>query len=202
MIEELEIYGQQEIDHFFNKVENMIDVYSLLTDNEWRVIRESVYVSRRNKNTTFHSIGDKERYARYILKGVVKIIVDSSESYVYDFRSGGDYLCDILSLVKRRNSRFSFETVTDCYWLEADASSLIKFNSKIANIFSMMLVEHIKNNYNRYLFLRSLNAGERYLEFCRLYPEVIKYAKLSDIASFLEVTTQSLSRIRKKSIFY
>ena len=44
----------------------------------------------------------------------------------------------------------------------------------------------------------TLSAGERYLNFVRAYPDIEQRVKNYHIASFLGITTESLSRIRKE----
>jgi len=45
---------------------------------------------------------------------------------------------------------------------------------------------------------QTLSATERYHQFCQQNPEVIKYAALRHIASYLGIDIATLSRIRKK----
>ena len=44
----------------------------------------------------------------------------------------------------------------------------------------------------------SKSAKERYIDFLITYPDIEKYLKNYHIASFLGITTESLSRIRKE----
>jgi len=49
--------------------------------------------------------------------------------------------------------------------------------------------------------LRTLDAQERYKHFLKEFPSVALEVKLEDIASYIGVTQQSLSRIRKNIIW-
>jgi len=51
----------------------------------------------------------------------------------------------------------------------------------------------------RILDYLSLPAKERYLKFITTYPEIAKYIRNYHIASYLGITTESLSRIRKST---
>lgn len=62
------------------------------------------------------------------------------------------------------------------------------------------MLHYLNKCYDRASFLRNMNADERYTEFCKLKPQIIKFAKQCDIASYIDITTQSLSRIRKTQI--
>lgn len=51
----------------------------------------------------------------------------------------------------------------------------------------------------RSISLQSQSAKERYSDFLKAYPEVIKKAPQNQIASFLGITPETLSRIRRSS---
>jgi len=187
-------------DQCFSGLKKVLSENYPLSQVEWTILKESIRERKVSKHLTFLGNGEREICGRYIISGVVKITSHTAEPYVYDFRSAGDYLCDVVSLVKQNKSEFSFETITDCVWLELGAHTLMKLNPRIANVFSMVVIDHLKNDYKRNAFLRISDAEERYLEFCRSHPDVIKYAKLRDIASFLDITQQSLSRLRRKCL--
>jgi hypothetical protein len=52
----------------------------------------------------------------------------------------------------------------------------------------------------RVMSIHTQTAEERYLSLMNNYPEVFQKAKLTQVASFLGITPQSLSRIRKQII--
>lgn len=192
----------EKLNQYLSDLKRLFNENYPLSRDEWEVLKKTVKQRRVKKHVTILQNGDRELFGRYIISGVIKITSYSGDPYIYDFISAGNYLCDIVSLVKQYKTEFSFETVTDCTWLEIDAHSLIRLNAKITNAFSMMAIEHIENEHKRNTFLRIRNAEIRYLEFCRLRPNVVQVAKLGDIASFLDITQQSLSRIRRKRIGY
>jgi hypothetical protein len=51
------------------------------------------------------------------------------------------------------------------------------------------------NTKNTYL---GLTAAQKYVKLLELQPEVARTAPLMDIASYLDITPQSLSRVRKQ----
>jgi len=53
------------------------------------------------------------------------------------------------------------------------------------------------NLKNQYL---GLTALQKYMKLMTLQPEVVKNGSLMDIASYLEITPQSLSRIRRSML--
>lgn len=169
-----------------------------ITNEEWEEFKSTLVLKTARKNRLLLSPDKKEYCARLILKGIVKITHHEPVPYVFDFRKKGCFLCNVVSLTGKIKSDFSFETITDCEWIETNSDNIIGLNDKVLHAFSSLVIEYMNRGHERASFLRIGNAEERYTRFCSLHPDVIRYAKQADIASFLDITTQSLSRIRKK----
>jgi CRP-like cAMP-binding protein len=69
---------------------------------------------------------------------------------------------------------------------------------KIEHFFRLKLEKAFASFQKRILSNLSLNASERYLNFINTYPNIEKSIKNYHIASYLGITTESLSRIRKE----
>ncbi|MCY1722285.1 Crp/Fnr family transcriptional regulator [Prolixibacteraceae bacterium Z1-6] len=188
-------------EEYLNYLRKKIEVNSRISDSLWELTRNTLTLNSAPRNTILLEQGNYETSARFILKGVLKIIHHDTKSYIYDFRVKNDFLCDAYSLLGGSRTIYTFETVTKCEWLEINSTDLLllsQANPEIMSSFLKRITEYSKKGDERAVFLRINNAEERYNEFCKTRPEVMKYTKLTDIASFLDITPQSLSRIRKK----
>ena len=66
-----------------------------------------------------------------------------------------------------------------------------------------IIAEHILFQFrSRYLDLHCATVRERYDLLMQRCPGIVEYLDLQDIASFLNVTPQMLSRIRKDLLFH
>lgn len=54
--------------------------------------------------------------------------------------------------------------------------------------------------YDRMISMYSLTPEERYLEIISRYPELLKLVTLKELASFLQIRPETLSRIRRKVV--
>lgn len=81
-------------------------------------------------------------------------------------------------------SRFANEEFANYPQLETFARKLIEEQ--------IILTETISRDFNR------IKAQEKYNRLEELYPKLFKRAKLGDIASIIGVTSETLSRIRRK----
>lgn len=71
--------------------------------------------------------------------------------------------------------------------------AFIKFNNKL-------LHNHIRHLQNRISMLLSASAEERYLEFIEMYPDILLRVPQTMVASYLGITPESLSRVRKELV--
>lgn len=61
-----------------------------------------------------------------------------------------------------------------------------------------LMFNHIKNLQNRVNALISTTAEERYLDFLKKYPSIMLRVPQWMVASYLGITPESLSRVRKE----
>ncbi|MFD2037623.1 Crp/Fnr family transcriptional regulator [Belliella marina] len=61
-----------------------------------------------------------------------------------------------------------------------------------------LLHNHIRNLQNRINLLLSAVAEDRYLQFVKMYPDILLRVPQAMVASYLGITPESLSRVRKE----
>lgn len=84
-----------------------------------------------------------------------------------------------------------------CLRFPAEAmTELCQRHPQLIQVYDMLLVEGIKRHQTIKEALRHLDLEGRYQWFLREYPGLIDTVRHQDIASFLGVTPQSLSRVR------
>jgi CRP-like cAMP-binding protein len=190
-----------EYDEAFKLLRSSLEIDIKISDNNWNQIQDEVIYKYAARNTVLLDCGSIESSARYLVDGVIKIIYNDHTSYVFDFRTKGDFLCDAQSFLKNKETIYTFEAVTECKWMEIKAIDfvpILQANNELMSSMTQKIADYAQRGHERAAFLRINSAEDRYCEFCKTHTEVIKYAKLGDIASFLDITPQSLSRIRKK----
>ncbi|WP_343692446.1 Crp/Fnr family transcriptional regulator [Chitinophaga sp.] len=121
--------------------------------------------------------------------------------YTNSFFREGSFTCELLS--------FQGGTVSQSNVVALEHSSIICVNKQALDLlfrnfpdfekFGRLLYEKVLVSYKQHMLFRvRLNARERYLYFLKNEPELIKRVPLKYIASYLNVTDSSLSRIRSK----
>jgi len=74
----------------------------------------------------------------------------------------------------------------------------VKINGKFAAFNDRLLHNHIRQLQKRLNLLLSATAEKRYLDFIHLYPNLLNRIPQWMIASYLGITPESLSRVRKE----
>lgn len=157
-------------------------------------------VATFSKQETILDIGEKQNYVYLILSGMAR-------SYYIDEKGN-----DITKLFMRENefligeamfmdeSLEVFEAVEDIKCLRFDAKEFKKImlsNPVLERVYIARLEATIRYKMRREYAFQCLNATERYLEFQKAYPGIEERLPQHLIASYLGITKESLSRIRK-----
>lgn len=80
---------------------------------------------------------------------------------------------------------------------EKQLRRLVREDAAFADFDRQLLYEHIQMLHRRITLLQSASAEERYLQFIKDFPEVPLRVPQTMIASYLGITPESLSRIRR-----
>lgn len=154
-----------------------------------------------NKDDYFSEAGKIPKQVGFIAEGVIRgcYYNKKGEEITRCFVLENSMVCDYLNFEANTPSSEYLQAVTNC--------SLIVFSKKDWEELSDSIVEwgSVKNKMVQLCMYQksrkgpviSQDATTRYLEFLENYPSAINRIPLSYVASYLGVTQQSLSRIRR-----
>ncbi len=115
------------------------------------------------------------------------------------FAYEGQKAVSISSLFDNKPSRETVECIEDCDLLYISNKDLQELYGKYEcmNTIGRKMVEEYCNILDdRVYSFQAMSATERYKDLMEYEPEIIKRAPLSNIASFLGISQETLSRIR------
>ncbi len=147
----------------------------------------------------------RESAVRFLGKGIVKC-EDSynGKTYVYDFRTAPIILSETVSFLNGTLSTITLETCTDCDILELPREAFLELmftHMDISRFCMIGVVNYLGMMHYKHALIRALEGVDRYKHFLKEFPQVAVECKLEDIASYLNMKQQSLSRIRKSIIW-
>ncbi len=145
--------------------------------------------------------GSNPSFFFFIVNGVFKTYLEKNDKpYILGFTFDGDIDGCPRSLLKGIANNFNIEAVTDSTVLICEFSDFRKACSpeKYTSITNNIITNYISLLEVRTIEALSLNAEQRYEKLRLQHPTLIEKIPLTAIASFLGITTERLSRIRKK----
>ena len=176
--------------------------FESLSDKEKKYLRKLFIQKDIKKNTYIIEQGEVSREVYFLEKGMMAMIYHrNNKKFVKDFIFENDPAIVYPSFFNVEPSTYSIKTITDC-----SIQILTKENYELAKekIPKMKSIAYKITNLghktveDRFKFLITLTAEERYLELLNKKPHLLLNIPLKLIASYLGITNVALSRIRKR----
>ena len=175
---------------------------SVTTEDEVAIISAFEPVSIQKKKDLLVS-GQVCDYLYFITKGCLRsFYVDSKGiEHVYQIRMDNNWIGDIDSYFTRQKSKYNIEALENSYLLRIPVDRLEQLFIEIPNLeryFRILFQKAYINALNRLSSTMWDTAIDRYNEMLKEHPEIFQRVPLVHIASYLGITPESLSRIRKQ----
>lgn len=185
-----------------NEIRKFIDNVSPMNDSDWNFFSSKLKEVKFNKNTPVLKLGKIEQHLSFISKGIVRFYIPKEDSdLTFGFLFENQFVTAYDSLLTQTPSQYEIETLTETVLWQISNQDLqeVYKRTKNGNIIGRKMAENmylIKSK--RELSLLSMTAEERYLNLFSDRPQLLKQIPLKYIASYIGVTPQALSRIRKR----
>lgn len=153
------------------------------------------------KGQTIIRYGSHPSFFFYIEDGAFKTsIKQNDKSYILGFTFKGDVDCCPTSLLKGIANNFAIEAVTDSKVLICELKDFEKAcpPKKYTSIANNIMANYIFILENRVIETLSLNAEQRYQKLLYRHSSLLEQIPLAQVAAYLGITQERLSRIRKK----
>ncbi|MDF2454957.1 MAG: fnr [Cytophagaceae bacterium] len=147
--------------------------------------------------------GEVCAYAFFVEKGLLRSFTtdETGKEHIIQFGPENWFVTDRSSSYFNEPSDFAIEAVEDTTVVLIDAAFISRASANYPSFMSFnekALQNHIRQLQKRINLLLSATAEKRYLEFVRLYPDLTLRVPQWMIASYLGITPESLSRVRKE----
>lgn len=147
--------------------------------------------------------GSKANNAYYVVTGCLRsfIVDDKGKEHIYQFAPEDWIISDLEFLKNGGNAFLNIDAIEDSEikMVSMEMFYQISYSDKqIIEASLNKLHNRIYSLQKRVIQLLAHSADERYSEFIKTYPNLYNRIPLKMIASYLGVTPESLSRIRKE----
>lgn len=198
---------QPGAEHMYDSLKKYIEEYSgeTLTDEEFEMVKTAFTPKKFRKKQYLLQAGDVSRFIAFIIKGAVRqySVDDKGIEHIIYFGLENWWAGDRESFTMLTPSRYNIDAVEDTEVLLTTYEHLDRLKNSIPAI-SKMFTTMDQRSYiatqKRIHASISLTAEERYQELSKNYPDLLQRFPQNMIASYLGISAETLSRIRKKAL--
>ncbi|MEJ6981448.1 Crp/Fnr family transcriptional regulator [Pedobacter sp. P351] len=185
----------------FEEIDQHISRCAPINHQELEVFHSRLKNRSFRKKTLLLQQGEICKFEAYIVKGCVKkyYIDQNGDEVILQFAVEDWWISDIGSFNEQKASNLFIETIEDTELLIIDFESKERLYQEIPGlerVFRIMLQRAYSVLESRFYSTVSHSAEARYLEFIKKYPSIPQRVPQQQIASYLGITPESLSRIK------
>ncbi|MBF4467263.1 Crp/Fnr family transcriptional regulator [Flavobacterium sp. LC2016-12] len=173
-----------------------------LSDDDWNTFSSKLIRQEFSKKTPILETGQIENYLSFVEKGLVRYYIpDEDSDLTFTFVFDGEFASGYDSFITRLPANYIIETLADTVLWRISYSDLqyIYAETKIGNTIGRLASEDLfLKKTKRELSLLNDSAEQRYRNLFIEQPQLIQKIPQKYLASYIGITPQALSRIRKR----
>ena len=185
---------QALVDHF--------QQYIPLNEEEKKLLESRIMTKKIKRRQMILQAGFVCKHYTFVVEGCFKMYGMDDKGYEHNiqFAAEGDWIADIGSFHSQKPSHLFIEAIEPSEIIQIEQQDLyfLYINiPKLDRIFKVIIENKFVELQNRVLQTFSSTAQERYLSFLEQYPRLSNRIPNTQIASYLGITPEFLSKIRK-----
>lgn len=173
-----------------------------LQESEWQFISSHFNRKVFAKNQIITQQGETENHLSFIETGIVRFYIPGDENELtFNFNFNKEFTCAYDSFLTQTPSEYELQALTETIVWQISYSDLQKVyaRTQVGNYLGRLASEKLfLTKSKRELSLLKYTAKERYLNLFKEQPDILKFIPLKYIASYIGITPQGLSRIRRQ----
>lgn len=177
-----------------------IEKIVVLTDDEATYVLERFTLKRYKKHQFLIQEGDLVKYHYFIVSGLTKLVYtdDAAKQYIVSFAMEDWWESDFYAYFNQEPATMSLvcleDTVVYCLTL-ADYRKLCEDIQKMQYFFLEKANYGFLGAQRRILSWLTSNSSKRYMQLRKQYPALIQRVPKSQLAAYLGVSRETLSRL-------
>jgi len=188
------------LNKIINKITKEHSSLSNETIDEWK---KDIRVLELKKGTQLVKEGDFTNKLYFICEGSVKAYHLKNGKLITDwFAFNNEFICAITGYFLKNPSEHYIELTENSILLEFDREKLTELSTKyhdFERFLRIIITKIMLQLQHRVLYFQFSTAKERYGFLLKQYPQIALHISLGDIASYIGITQETLSRVRAKN---
>ncbi len=172
-----------------------------LNEESLKLIFNNASIIKPKKGSKLIHEEKRHHYLYLILEGSVKCYYLKGSKEICTWFKFKDEFIGTLPTYERHPSKETIELLEDSELIRFNTEplkELVKKDLSIAHLFFSVLFDYTLWLENRLHQLQFMTSQERYYALVDSTPELLQKVSLTDIASYLGISRETLSRIRKQ----
>ena len=175
----------------------------MLTPEEIEILKSVFHLKKYRKHQYILQQGDIAHYGSFIVKGIARKyeVDDKGQEHILSFTPEDWWTSDPYSFFTGKPTDCFIDCLEDTEVLRVSANDLNMLYEQVPKMnkyFRILYQNALVAFQQRVRSYLSMSAFERYQDFLARYPHLEQRIPNHQIASFLGITPQSLSRLRKQ----
>jgi len=184
------------------KLKQYLELFSPLPAEDWEFFVSRLLQRSFSKKELILQAGKVENYVSFIESGIIRYFVREREKEItFEIAFENSFATAYDSFLTRTPVWYDAAALTDTVLWSISYEDLQEMYSRTAvgNRIGRLAAEelYIKKN-KRQLSLLKDTAEQRYMNLLTDYPHLIQFIPLKYLASYIGITPQALSRIRRR----
>ena len=174
-----------------------------LTDEEFDFIKKSFLPKHLKKGAVLLREGEVAKYSAFVEKGCLRsyVIDNKGREHIVLFAPENWWINDSESIRNGTPATYFIDAIEESDILLLDAPSHLKLLEQVpgyASAFQTGVQKHAAAKDRRIVASLTATAEERYNDFLKTYPSIAQRVPQHMLASYLGITPETLSRVRKQ----
>jgi len=175
----------------------------LLTAEEKELIQNYLTVKKIRKRQYLLQDGDVCKSVAFVEKGALRLyhVSEDGTEHIVQFALEGQFITDLYSFLTNEPSVYNIDAIEDSELVlitKSASDELRKLSSKYQEYIFQLTSEAYIHLEKRLTSISSLKLEERYKDLTTNYPDIIQRLPQHMIASYMGLTPETLSRVRKR----
>ena len=173
-----------------------------MTEKDWQIFSSKLIRKELPKKHLLLKAGHTEKYLSFVEKGIIRFYIPKEENdLTFTFIFENAFVSAYESFLTKQPTTYNVETLTQTtIWrLSFDDLQTVYQETEIGSTIGRKSAENLfLKKSKRELSLLTQTAEQRYLDLFTEQAHLLKLIPLKYIASYIGITPQALSRIRKR----
>ena len=187
------------LENFFNKLSKEIT----LTEADKAIFRQHVIVKKLRKRQYLLQDGEICKSVAFVSKGMLRsyLVDEKSNEHIIQFAPEGWFISDLYSFITEDYSNLNIDAIENSELVLMNKTAHVYLEKAVPDFFKFNYMQY-RGAYialqKRLTDMFTLSTEEKYTKLLNIYPDIMQRVPQHMIASYLGLTPETLSRVRKK----